>query len=500
MNTVILPFFLPLLTATLLLLLPPGKPRRWLAAFSAFAQLVVAIAFVVACSGGERWVLGVGAWMPPLGIALVIDLLAAIMLFLSSAMAFGCILFGYAELPSKLDHPLRLPLWQFLVAGINLSFITGDLFNLFVAFEIMLISSYALLTLEANDRDIKHAYPYLAINLVGSALFLLTTGVVYSIFGTLNYAEISQRAAAMPGDSNVTLVALLLFFVFAIKAGVFPFYYWLPNSYPTLATPLGAFFAGMLTKVGVYVLLRMFGTVLPHDLHGVHNLMAWLAGATMIFGVLGAISRPFIRGILSWHILSQIGYMVLAIGLFTPFAIAACILYIIHHIIVKGTLFLIGGAASYRLKSGDDLKNMGGLFRAEPLLAACFLLQAFSLGGVPPLSGFWGKYIIFVEGMKAGEYVLVGAAVLAGIMTLFSMLKIWNGAFWPALPVNAPVQRQPNYRLMLAIIGVYTALSIAIALGSGEVLKLSITAAETALDQAGYIEAVLGLQGKGAGY
>lgn len=500
MNTVILPVFLPLLTGTVLLLLRPGLTRRWVAACSAFLQLLVAIGFVVASSNGERWVLGIGGWIPPLGITLVVDLLAALMLFLSTAMALGCIVFGYAELPAKQDHPLRLPLWQFLVAGINLSFTTGDIFNLFVAFEIMLIASYALLTLEADDFDIKQAYPYLAINLVGSALFLLSTGVVYSIFGTLNFAEISQRAAAMPGDPNVTLVALLLFFVFAVKAGVFPFYYWLPNSYPTLATPLGAFFAGMLTKVGVYVLLRVFGTVLPHDLHMVHQIMAWLAGATMIFGVLGAISRPFIRGILSWHILSQIGYMVLAIGLFTPFAFAACILYIVHHIIVKGTLFLIGGAAAFRLKSGDDLKSMGGLVRAEPLLATCFVIQAFSLAGVPPLSGFWGKYIIFVEGMKAGEYVLVSAAVLAGIMTLFSMLKIWNGAFWPTLPKTAPSVAQPGFRLMLGVIGAYTLLSVFIALGSGKILELSITAADSALDQAGYSEAVFAIKGKGEGY
>ena len=233
----------------------------------------------------------------------------------------------------------------------------------------------------------------------------------------------------MAGTPQLTVFALLLLFVFGMKAGLFPLFYWLPNSYPILPNPLAALYAGMLTKVGVYVLLRIFGQVLPPEMPLLHTIMAWLAAATMILGVLGAVSRNFIRSILSFHILSQIGYMVLAIGLFTPYAIAAAIFYVMHHIIVKSTLFMVGGTVS-ALNHTDDLGKTGRLWLLTPVLGVVFLFQALSLAGLPPLSGFWGKYMIIVEGIRQSEWVLVACALIAGILTLFSMLKIWNGAFW----------------------------------------------------------------------
>ncbi|MEM1157045.1 MAG: proton-conducting transporter membrane subunit [Verrucomicrobiota bacterium] len=454
-------------------------------------------------TSGKPLVLAIGGWTPPLGIVLVIDLLAAIMLGLSALMLLGCVLFRYVSISPAIEHPLRQPLVQFLVAGINLTFITGDLFNLFVAFEIMLIASYALLTLEADDWDVKQAFPYLSINLLGSAMFLIAIGFAYGIFGTLNMADIASTAMNMADDPRVTYLGLMLAVIFGIKAGLFPLYFWLPNSYPILPASLGALYSGMLTKVGVYVLLRTFTTMLPHTLDGVYLLLAWMAGFTMIFGVLGAISRNFVRGILSYHILSQIGYMVLAIGLFTKTAIAACIFYIIHHIIVKATLFLIGGAITC-LNGTDHLKKTGGLWAVVPVLGVCFLIQAMSLAGIPPLSGFWGKYVIFVEAVALGHtaggyyYILVAAAVIAGILTLYSMLKIWNEAFWKAA-VSGQQPRLDDRRWigMTAVIGFFCVISLAIGLGAEGVFQLAEQAAEMALDQQEYIHAVMSIRGKG---
>jgi multicomponent Na+:H+ antiporter subunit D len=498
-NWTVVPVLLPFATAVLLLLWRGASVgRRVAVAISAAAQLVIALGLTGYTGLNEvRLVVGAGGWSPPLGIVLVIDPLTAIMLSLSTLMALGCLLFSFAEMPTRLEHPLRLPLWQFLVAGINLSFCTGDLFNLFVAFEIMLIASYALLTLEADDWDVRQAFPYLAINLVGSALFLVGVSLVYALFGTLNMADIAVRSAAMAGDPRIPVVVVVLMLVFSIKAGVFPLYYWLPNSYPILAAPLAAFYAGMLTKVGIYVLLRLFATVVPHDLELPHDLLAWLAGFTMIFGVIGAISRNFIRGILSWHILSQVGYMVLAIGFFTPVAIGACVFYIVHHIVVKGTLFLIGGTAAVLMKGTDNLERMGGLWKATPVLGVCFLFQALSLAGVPPFSGFWGKYLIFVEGVRLESWVLVGAALVAGILTLYSMLKIWNGAFWPKAPEGALNPPDKRWVPMTWVIGGLTAVSLCIGLGAGWFMDFAITAARMAMDQQGFAADVLGYLGKG---
>lgn len=497
MNWPIAPLLLPMATALLALAWGrPGVARRRLVGASAALQLLVAIGLVWRTVAEGTLVLRLGNWAAQYGIVLVIDPLAAIMLTLSTLIALGAVLYGFAETSVRVEHPLRLPLMQFLVLGINLAFCTGDLFNLFVAFEVMLIASYALLTLEADDWDIKQAYPYVAVNLVGSTLFICAAGLAYGLFGTLNFAELALRAREMGDDPRVLPLALLLLVIFGIKAGLFPLYYWLPNSYPTLPFPLSALYSGMLTKVGVYVLLRMFCTVLPHDLHFAHHLLAWLAGVTMLVAVLGAISRNFIRGILSFHILSQIGFMVLAIGLFTPLSVAAAIFYIVHHIIVKSSLFLIGGTAMV-LNRSDDLSRMGNLWQQTPWLGVLFLIQALSLAGLPPLSGFWGKYLILVVGFEQGEYWLVGAAIVASILTLFSMLKIWNGAFWASDDEREVCLWDPRWARMAWVIAGLTLISVAIGLGAEPFFRLAREAAERALDHAGYAAAVLQALGKG---
>ncbi len=490
MNLVILPLLLPLVTAvTLLFWGRPSPGRRVLAGASAAGQLAVAGLLLWRVEAGGPLVLPVGNWSAAFGIVLVADLLAAVMVGLSSFTALAAVLYGFAEYRPVVEHPLRLMLIQFLVAGINLAFLTGDLFNLFVAFEVMLIASYALLTLEADDWDVKQAFPYLAVNLVGSTLFLCAAGFAYRLFGTLNFAELAVRAAALGDDPRVTALALWLLGVFGLKAGLFPLYWWLPNSYPILPAPLAALFAGMLTKVGVYMLLRMFGTVLPHHLSGLHMLVAWLAGATMIFGVLGALSRNFIRGILSYHILSQIGFMVLAIGLFTELAFAACIFYIIHHIIVKASLFLVGGTAAL-LNRTDNLDRMGNLWRHAPGLGVLFLLQALSLAGLPPLSGFWGKYLILTEGLRLGEYVLVGLALVASLLTLVSMLKIWNAAFWSGAEDREVCLWDWRWVRMNRVSAGMVLVSLAIGLGAEGVFRVARQAAVQVRDQASYQRAV----------
>jgi multicomponent Na+:H+ antiporter subunit D len=497
MNWPVAPVLVPMLTALAGLFWGrSGVARRVFFGISAAGQLAVAIYLVAVTYQDQMLVLPLGNWPARFGIVLVVDLLSAVMLALSTLIAFTSILYGYAETSVRVEHPLRLPLMQFLVMGINLSFCTGDLFNLFVAFEILLISSYALLTLEANDWDVKQAFPYVAINLVGSTLFICAAGLTYGLFGTLNFAEIALRSMAMSGDPRILALGLLLLLVFGIKAGLFPLYYWLPNSYPTLPTPLAALYSGMLTKVGVYVLLRIFGTVLPHDLVLIHNFLAWLAGLTMVLAVIGAISRNFIRGILSYHILSQIGFMVLAIGFFTPLSIAASIFYIVHHIIVKASLFLIGGVAA-RLNRTDDLDGMGHLWKRTPWLGVLFLFQALSLAGLPPLSGFWGKYLIVLEGLKQGAHVLVGASILASILTLFSMLKIWNAAFWGS-PAEVQVRVQDRRWVnMTFVITAMTLISLAIGLGAEGFIKVAVKAADQALAQRMYAETVLAHLGKG---
>jgi multicomponent Na+:H+ antiporter subunit D len=491
-NAIVLPVLLPMITGLLALLWPrPAAGRRVLLVGSAAVQLAVALALCARTHAAGALVLPVGGWGASVGIVLVADLLSAIMLALATFTALASLLFACAERPAAAEHPLQMPIVQFLLTGVNLSFLTGDLFNLFVAFEVMLIASYALLTLEADNRSVRHAWAYLALNLVGSAVFLVACGWAYGLFGTLNFAGIAVAADAMAADPRVTLLALILLAVFALKAGLFPLYYWLPNSYPILPGPVAAFFAGMLTKVGVYVLLRMLGTVLPPTLPVVHGLLMWAAGLTMVFGVLGAVAQTRVQHILSYHIVSQIGFMALAIGFFTPVAIAAAILYIIHHIVVKASLFLVGGIVRHRF-GHDRLEATGGLWRAAPWLGLAFLFQALSLAGLPPLSGFWGKYLIIVVGVEKGEWALIALSVVASILTLVSMLKIWLACFWAPAPGGTALPAVPGTRRLTAVTAGMAAVSLGIGLGVPFFHGVAERAARQALDRPAYVAAVTG--------
>lgn len=498
MNPVALPVVLPFVTALLALAWRrPSSGRRAAVLASAVLQLGVAIWLMGLSWDRGPLVMLMGNWSAPYGIVLVVDLFSAIMVGLGALTVLAGVAYGCVELPVRLEHPLRLPLVQLLALGINLSFCTGDLFNLFVAFEIMLIASYALLTLEADNWDIKQAFPYVAINLVGSALFLCAAGLAYALLGTLNLADMAGRARELVGDPRLDVLAALLLLVFGIKAGLFPLYYWLPHSYPTLPTPLAAIYSGMLTKVGIYAILRLLGTVLPHEMTFLHQGLAWVSGVTMVVAVIGAISRNYVRGILSFHILSQVAFMTLAIGFFTPWAVAASIFYIMHHIIVKSSLFLIGGVGAC-LNRTDDLERMGGLWRRAPWLGVLFLCQALSLAGLPPLSGFWGKYLIVVEGLRLGEFVLVGASVVASLLTLFSMLKIWLAAFWTERPSGRVHLEDKRWRPMTGVIAAMTMVSLGIGLGAEGGLRLAVRAAEHVTNPTVYRQAVFSVLGKDA--
>jgi multicomponent Na+:H+ antiporter subunit D len=496
-NSIVFPFFIPLFTAVLLLFWRTTSwSRRLVAAFSGFGQTVLALFLAWSVYHYGIKVLLLGGWAAPYGIALVLDLLGAVMLCLSSITALITMVFGFFERKVEVEHPLRLPMMQFLVAGINLSFTTGDLFNLFVAFEVMLIASYGAMTMEAQNKGVKFAYSYLSVNLFGSALFLAACALVYSMFGTLNFADIAMISPQYLNDYRLTLIALLMVVVFGIKASLFPLFYWLPFSYPAMPASIVSLYSGMLTKVGIYAFLRIFGTVLPHELVNIHLLIAWLAVPTMIFGVLGAISRNKIREILSFHIISQVGYMMLAVGFFTPLSLAACILYIVHHIIVKASLFLVGGAAMAVNSGTDDLYKMGNLWKIAPWLGVIFLFQALSLAGLPPLSGFWGKYLIILEGVRLvpdlgwQAWTMVAATLVASILTLFSMLKIWLGAFWKKNDSAGKNLENSGFKGMTWSVAAMMIISITIGFGVNFYAGVAKKAADSLLEKREYIEAV----------
>lgn len=492
--TVSLPVLLPFITGILLLLLQKNRSlRRTIAVLSLLLQLGAALMLAGTAFSSGMEVMHLGSWKDPIGIVLVGDRTASILVILALLVTLTSTLAGFSERGPAHGNPMRLPLVQFLLTGIQLSFLTGDLFNLFVAFEVMLLSSYGLMTLEAEESKIKQAYPYVLLNLIASALFLAACGYTYALFGTLNFAGIAEAAATLQssadGPARISLLTAILAFVFSIKAGMFPLYYWLPNSYPTLPPSLGALYSGLLTKVGIYLLLRLLGTVMPPGQEGLYLLIAWLGGGTMLFGVLGAVSRMGIREILAVHVLSQVGFMILAIGFFTPFAFAAAIFYMIHNIIVKSALFLIGSGVMLHQHT-DHLGRTGGLWRSRPWLGIAFLILALSLAGLPPLSGFWAKLWILLEGLSEGHYILVAVSLVTSILTLASMVKIWFGAFWQPLPAGA-VDQPEKTSLLWTALTLMIIISLGVSAGVEPLWEASRAAAAELLDPSLYIEAIL---------
>ncbi|MCB1026700.1 MAG: Na+/H+ antiporter subunit D [Microthrixaceae bacterium] len=495
MNAVLpLPVVLPLLGAALSIM--AFKSRRIQRVISLAVLSSTAAISIVLLLDADRdgpVVAQMGGWPAPFGITLIADRLAGIMLAVAAVMLISVLVYAIGQPGAERNHGAFHPVYLVLSAGVAAAFLTGDLFNLFVAFEMMLTASYVLLTLGGGREQIRSGMTYVVISLVASALFLTSLALIYSATGTVNMAQLAERMDDLPDGVRLSF-GLLLLVVFGIKAALFPLFSWLPDSYPTAPSPITAVFAGLLTKVGVYAIIRtqmLFGD--PTDRPG--TLILVVASITMVVGVLGAIAQDDIPRILSFHIVSQIGYMIMGLGLFTVAGLAGALLYVIHHIIVKTTLFLVAGLVEVRAGSGR-LKAIGGVARAYPVLGVLFLLPALSLAGLPPFSGFVAKFALVEAGLSSSEYVVVGVSILVSLLTLFSMTKIWGGAFWGEVQFTEeaadPESPPKGLGVMYLSVSMLVVLSLVVALFAGPLYNLSERAAEELLNPEGYVSEVLG--------
>jgi multicomponent Na+:H+ antiporter subunit D len=432
-----------------------------------------------------------GGWRAPIGITLVADRLAAIMLLVAMLMLVAVLVYAIGQPGAERDHVGFHPVYLILASGVAAAFLTGDLFNLFVAFEVMLMASYVLITLGGRAEQVRSGMTYVVVGLLASLLFLLALAFIYAATGTVNMADLSSKIPELPTGVRSGL-ALLLIVVFGIKAAIFPLFFWLPDSYPTAPSPVTAVFAGLLTKVGVYALIRTQTLLFPPETQP-GNLLLIVAGLTMVVGVFGAISQNDVKRILSFHIVSQIGYMIMGLGLFTVAGLAGAVLYIIHHIVVKTTLFLVAGLIEER-NATSDLAKLSGLARLEPLLGVLFFLPALSLAGIPPFSGFVAKLALVEAGIGARSYAIVAVSLAVSLLTLYSMTKIWANVFWgPRQEDQRPrTLTTPRRALMVGSTASLVVLSLAIAVAAGPLYDLSERAAQDLVDPTSYVEAVLG--------
>ncbi|MFJ4770312.1 Na+/H+ antiporter subunit D [Streptomyces uncialis] len=443
MNALVpLPVLLPLLAAGSELVLGTRYPRaqRIVGVVVLTAVLGLSLTLLVAADSRGPIVMHLGDFAPPLGITLVADRLSALMLTVSAAVTLCVLVYsvGQGMADREEQSPLAVfhPAYMVLVAGVSCTFLAGDLVNLYVGFEIMLVASFVLLTLGGTAARLRAGATYVLVSLVSSMVFFTAVALTYAAAGTVNLAQLAVRLAELPIGVRTLLEATLLT-VFAVKAAVFPLAAWLPDSYPTTPAPVTAVFAGLLTKVGVYCVLRTETLLFPGNRLG--DLLLVAALASLVVGVLGAVAQTDLKRVLSFVLISHIGYMIFGIGIGSRAGLGGAIVYVVHHITVQTALFLVAGLIERRTGT-TELTRVGGLAAAVPALAALFLLPALNLAGIPPMSGFIGKLELLRAGVAdAGvlAYVLVGAASLTSLLTLYVMAKVWNLAFWRAAPAGA---------------------------------------------------------------
>ncbi len=499
MNAAMLPLLvgIPLFTAGALLAI--GDRRRLLTA-TMFAVLVgstaAGVALVATLADGDALAHGVGGWPAGIAIPFAADLLTALMLTVTGLLSVTCVWF--AVVSGRAESRFFAPLVLVLLSGVNGALLTADLFNLFVFIEVMLLPSYGLFVIATPERaplrQIAGARLYVTINLLTSTVFLAGVGFVYGTAGTVNLAEL---AGAAQRDDGVAIAVAVCLFALGIKASVVPVHGWLARAYPATSPAITALFSGLHTKVAIYAIYRVYAVVFDGDARFLWIGVA-LFSATMVIGVLGAVGENSTRSILAFHMVSQIGYILLGVALFTELGLTAGIFYLLHHMIVKASLFLSTGAIEVRYGTGQ-LGKLSAIARREPLIAVAFFVAALSLAGLPPFSGFVAKLTLITASWDADQVVAAVIMLVVSLVTLLSMLKIWSGVFWGAAPTSGesepPVASVRGSRIGLALAApavLLALVTLGLGLGGELLLGLSETAAQGLLDPTAYLEAVSG--------
>lgn len=497
---IIPPFIILLLSAVLCLFFwKHVKIQRIIYLIGTTGVLGASAFLLISVAQHGIFTLQVGGWPAPFGISLVVDIFSALMVNITALLGFSLFFYSFARESISLSRKKVgfYPVLLFMLTGIMGAFITGDIFNLYVWFEVMLVSSFILIALGSERSQLEGAIKYVTINFVASTLLLLGIGILYGIAGSTNMADLAGKLQGQE-ISGLAYVASMMFMVsFGIKAAIFPLFFWLPASYHTPPIAITAIIAGLLTKVGVYALIRVFTLIFPLNTGFSQHLLLMLAALTMIIGVLGAVAQYDIKKLLSFHIISQIGYMVMGLAIFSPLALAGAIFFIIHNILVKTNLFFISGIIE-RHQGSYKLKELGGVYDKLPFVSLLFAISAFSLAGIPPLSGFWGKYILAKAGLDQDQYLIVAASLLTGLLTLFSMSKIWRQVFLQPFPEHRkPVYEGreatfiKNNKGMVTASVILAGFTLWLSFFAAPLVELSEKAADQLLNRELYIQTVL---------
>lgn len=488
-NLIILPIIIPIITGMVLVIFRNKILLHRV--FSLFATLLIGMVSVVLLEQIRTMgiqTLYLGGWEAPFGITLVADMLAVLLVLVTAIVVFCCLIYAFSSIGSARERHYFYPFCLFLLAGINGSFLTGDIFNLYVCFEVMLVASYVLISLGGTKIQLRESIKYILINIISSFLFLAAIAFLYSMTGTLNLAHLSVRVAEVGQSGLMTAVAFLFFIVFSIKAGLFLFF-WLPGSYSAPPTAIAAIFGALLTKVGIYAIIRLFSLVLYQEPNVVHLFIAILAAVSMLLGAMGAVAFQDIKKIITYNVVVGVGFILAGFASFSLAGMRGSVYYLIHDMIVKALLFLLGGTI-IRLTGTSKLKDVSGLIRSHPQLGWMFFIAALSLSGIPPLSGFIGKIFITEGTFQAGYFWLGGIGLLTSLMVLYSVMKVFMNVFWGYTNFDEETGKG-KIKGLLPPIALLTALTIALGVGAEGVHAYVDLAVEGLMNPNIYVDAIL---------
>lgn len=488
-NIVVLPMAIPLITAILLVFL---KERISLQRTITFISLLIntIISFYLLHHIYKEGIVRIdfGSWQPPFGITFVADSFAMLLVLTTNIVSFLIVLYAFHTIGTKRERLYFYPFVHFLIAGVNGSFLTGDLFNLFVTFEVMLLASYVLLTLGASREQLVESLKYIAINVISSSLFLIAIAYLYGSLGTLNMAHLSVRIAEVGQTPLLTVISLLFLVVFSLKSGLL-LYHWLPGSYSTPPTAIAALFGALLTKVGIYAIIRTFTLMFYHKTEITHAIIGVLAGLTLIGGMVGAIAYRNLRYIVSYNVIISVGFILIGVAVMDVTALSGTIFYLVHDMFVKALLFLLIGTIIYIAKV-EHFDEISGLIRYYPTLGWSFFITVLALAGIPPLSGFLGKILIAQGTITTKSFSLLTLGFLSSFIVLYSLLRIFMNVFWGETIIEKEETRSIYKRLYIPILTLI-AISFSLGIGSEFLAPYIENAATVLMNPELYIDAVL---------
>ncbi|KXH78322.1 Na+/H+ antiporter subunit D [Sporosarcina sp. HYO08] len=489
-NLLLLPIILPFFFAIILLFFKEKiQIQRALTLIGLVISFIASVVLMSVVKDNGVQSLTLGSWPAPFGITMVSDMVSVLLVTTSIVITFFIVMYSFISIGKERERFYYYPSVLFLLTGVNGAFTTGDIFNMFVFFEVLLMASYVLIVLGGEKKQLRESIKYILVNVISSALFVATIALLYSVIGTVNMADISVKITEIGQPGIITVIAVLFLLVFGIKGALFPLYFWLPGSYAAPPMPVLALFGALLTKVGIYAITRTYTLFFIHDLSVTHELLYVLSILTILAGCIGALAYFDLKHIMIYNIVIAVGVILFGVALMNESGMTGAMFYLIHDMIIKGALFLLIGII-IAITGTSNLRQMGGLMKTHAPLGWMYLIAAFGLAGIPPLSGFTGKLLIVKGAFEAG-HVWGSIIILASsLIVLLSVIRIFIYAFWGE-PVELKTTNRRAYRKMIIPATVLVVLSIVYGVGSEWFVPYMSDASKVLLNPSLYIDAVL---------